>query len=333
MRSILTRAARRAAVAIDYRCIPRNVSTKDLLNEAVPIPDSVREFTDGKYRIININEEEAVRLDDIVLGKDYSSKKSKDQGSRRILTDETQLKDEELFTGGEANANRIKGFLEMNPFVCHGCGSPFQSKTAEAPGFLPKEKMTTHQARAEVIRKEQETIKLLQQAGHQVGSSAAKQLLESAKISKEIISGLNRFSAGGETYEFDSGTKNLAGESSNNALDARSAKEQYKKEMEEEGIIAKCQRCFRLQEYGQIEESLRAGWSKNELLSPAHFQTVLKTISESNAVVLCLVDVFDLQGSILANLRDIAGDNPIVIAANKFDLLPKDVFKQRVHGL
>ena len=36
-----------------------------------------------------------------------------------------------------------------------------------------------------------------------------------------------------------------------------------------------------------------------------------------NAVVLCIVDVFDLKGSLLANLRQIAGPNPIVIAANK----------------
>jgi ribosome biogenesis GTPase A len=35
--------------------------------------------------------------------------------------------------------------------------------------------------------------------------------------------------------------------------------------------------------------------------------------------------VFDLKGSLLKNLKQIAGTNPIVIAANKVDLLPKDV--------
>ena len=47
-------------------------------------------------------------------------------------------------------------------------------------------------------------------------------------------------------------------------------------------------------------------------------------------MILCLVDLFDLEGSILKNLRSIAGRNPIVIAANKVDLLPKDVSHARL---
>lgn len=45
---------------------------------------------------------------------------------------------------------------------------------------------------------------------------------------------------------------------------------------------------------------------------------------------MCLVDVFDLQGSLLSNLKDIAGENPIVIAANKIDLIPTDASKNRI---
>jgi ribosome biogenesis GTPase A len=91
-----------------------------------------------------------------------------------------------------------------------------------------------------------------------------------------------------------------------------------------------CQRCFRLQQYGQVEEALRPGWSDNELLSPERFETVLGAIKKTTSVVLCLVDVFDLQGSLLPNLRAIAGPNPIVIAANKIDLLPSDVSLPRI---
>ena len=29
---------------------------------------------------------------------------------------------------------KVKGFLEINPVVCSGCGAPFQSKTIDAPG-------------------------------------------------------------------------------------------------------------------------------------------------------------------------------------------------------
>ncbi len=49
-------------------------------------------------------------------------------------------------------------------------------------------------------------------------------------------------------------------------------------------------------------------------------------------MVLCIVDIFDLRGSILTNLRNIVGTNPIVIAANKIDLLPVDVSLLRVQS-
>ena len=94
--------------------------------------------------------------------------------------------------------------------------------------------------------------------------------------------------------------------------------------------ICICQRCFKLQQYGSVEESLRPGWSDHELLTPERFETLLECIRETETVVLCIVDVFDLKGSLLPNLKQIAGTNPIVIAANKVDLLPKDVSSARL---
>eukprot|EP01042_Synura_sphagnicola_P001100 gene1100-1238_t len=99
---------------------------------------------------------------------------------------------------------------------------------------------------------------------------------------------------------------------------------------EKEGVCI-CQRCYRLQQYGQVEQSLRPGWSSHELLTPERFETLLGSIRDNQAVVLCLVDIFDLQGSLLKNLRTIAGKNPVVIAANKVDLLPKDVSLTRLN--
>jgi len=94
--------------------------------------------------------------------------------------------------------------------------------------------------------------------------------------------------------------------------------------------ICICQRCFRLQKYGQVEEVLRPGWSEHELLTPERFEKLLSSIKDTEAVVLCIVDIFDLKGSLLRNLKQIAGKNPIVIAANKVDLLPKDVSNVRL---
>ena len=96
--------------------------------------------------------------------------------------------------------------------------------------------------------------------------------------------------------------------------------------------ICICQRCFRLEQYGQVEESLRPGWSEHELITPERFEKLLTVIRESKGVVLCFVDVFDLEGSILTNLRQIAGQNPVVIAANKVDLLPKDASLSRLRS-
>jgi ribosome biogenesis GTPase A len=96
--------------------------------------------------------------------------------------------------------------------------------------------------------------------------------------------------------------------------------------------VCTCQRCFRLEQYGQVEEALRPGWSEHELLTPTRFEELLSVIKDSRGVVLCLVDVFDLSGSIVRNLKHIAGDNPIVIAANKADLLPTDTSLPRVRA-
>ena len=38
----------------------------------------------------------------------------------------------------------VKGFLEINPNVCFGCGSDFQSKDENKPGYLTSLKMKRH---------------------------------------------------------------------------------------------------------------------------------------------------------------------------------------------
>ena len=137
--------------------------------------------------------------------------------------------------------------------------------------------------------------------------------------------------------------KNKNGRSISGYLDETGEASHFKKEGEDEVMtqgefeksimdesICICQRCYKLQQYGTVEESLRPGWSDHELLTPERFESLLGCIRETQAVVLCIVDVFDLKGSLLANLKQIAGTNPIVIAANKVDLLPKDVSSIRL---
>ena len=251
---------------------------------------------------------------------------------------------------------RIRGFLELNPYICSGCGTNFQSKAPGDPGFLPPEKLQEHRQNAVRIREQQEAVKILQMAGLEIGSSAADELLREAKVSEDTIRGVKAL---GGVDEDDMDTRepqkpspmamstdeNFDGFPEVDADFLFRRKEHYARlqqdkslakkktsDMVEPSTVCICQRCFRLQQYGQVEESLRPGWSKNELLTPERFETLLSTIKETEAVVLCIVDLFDLQGSLLANLKDIAGKNPIVVAANKADLLPRDASLDRITG-
>lgn len=249
---------------------------------------------------------------------------------------------------------RIRGFLELNPYICSGCGTNFQSKSAGDPGYLPPDKLQEHRQNALRIREQQEAVKILQMAGLEIGSTAADEVLRAAKVSEDTIRGVNAL-GGVEDSPPDNESSDVKNspineDTSFDALTVVDAdyhlrrKEHYARLQDKSSVkkrvvdsaeppsVCICQRCFRLQQYGQVEESLRPGWSENELLTPERFEGLLTSIKETEAVVLCIVDLFDLQGSLLTNLKEIAGKNPIVIAANKADLLPKDASLDRITG-
>lgn len=422
-------------------------------------------------------------------------------------------------------AAMVKGFLEMNPYVCSGCGAPFQKKSPDTPGYLPADKLAAHRANAGRIKDKQEAIRILEMAGIEIDSEEAADILRDADVSEDVISGVRALGQAGmegnlyahdndfddeDDLLFEDGQAGLLDDLSNedrgtgswgavgkalmhkerirelsgeaekeegaavisdnddddydaldgleidledllisldgaeadgkeksvsqalmtefakaasssaplddddeddilegfiaeedeeeeelsvkerylrdglliNDIDAEAnpasgqnnAWREYSKALEsgitsmdtadsdvdvdyedfgaesalaamsgrvgqEKDVIMSnpideavcvCQRCYRLQTYGQVEQQLRPGWSDHDLLTPEHFQNLLSSVRETDAVVLCLVDLFDLEGSILKNLKHIAGPNPIVIAANKADLLPKDVSEARL---
>lgn len=337
---------------------------------------------------------------ELYLESDQRKRKPLQRDSR---TNSKSLKHnvEDYMKGADESKKRITGYLELNPFVCSGCGSNFQSKTPDAPGFLPPDKFKEHRANAELIRKKQEAIRTLQMADLEFNSPAAEELLRAGEIEESIIASIKRMgdslqasskyaeghnsveqqlsleqsssaeaflindlNSSDDTNSFDLAANAildratiasmLSGRSRNNLAfkdskiapvrDAQSKLKPFHtqtdidpdgqpiesvvKEFEEEVCI--CQRCYRLQQYGQVEQNLRPGWSKHEFLTPERFEHLLSSIKTNEAVVLCLVDIFDLQGSIVRNLRQIAGDNPVLIGVNKVDLLPKDISKVRI---
>ncbi len=399
----------------------------------------------------------------------------------------------------ERETEHVRGFLEINPFVCTGCGAPFQAKAEGEPGFLTKEMMREHRTVAFNIKDRQDAIRTVEATGLALDSQAAEELLEAAGCSAELIKSVRAMGRkkewhtkekddkdtflGAEVEEAPASTAAIGAEASavqtkysfieedpyetetleasamamtaadvdtssdvpagadaaalaaaleaeewsdddelefdemadDSDLDSPVAGsfqqrmsvdtntgaaytddgadsalqmfeemhsvgadnylyKQYPEREKKEGKVKYinnkkhkaqqlavllggeeggagggtdelsgkeameaaaahlkvCQRCFRLHQYGHVDNTLRPGFSSHELLTAEHFTKLLGVIRETSGVVLCLVDIFDLEGSILKDLKHIAGKNPVMIAANKVDLIPKNVSNVRL---
>jgi hypothetical protein len=125
-------------------------------------------------------------------GSDKSKASAKGKGKK---SKEKALKDI-VASGDTRAAAAVKGFLEMNPYICSGCGTTFQSRTSDAPGFLPPEKLQEHRKKSLLIREKQEAIRILELAGMEVDSPAAEELLRDANVSAEVIAGVRALGRG-----------------------------------------------------------------------------------------------------------------------------------------
>lgn len=82
-----------------------------------------------------------------------------------------------------------------------------------------------------------------------------------------------------------------------------------------------CQRCFKLAHYGFISAENRELKSSLEHFADLRAQDVL---------IVYVVDIFDYLGSEIPNLSSIIGQNELILVANKVDILPKSVKKQKL---
>ena len=82
-----------------------------------------------------------------------------------------------------------------------------------------------------------------------------------------------------------------------------------------------CQRCFRLRHYNQLE---KVDSSDDEFLA------MLNSIGEEDALVVNVVDIFDMYGSMIPGLHRFVGNNPVLLVGNKVDVLPRSVKKARI---
>lgn len=89
--------------------------------------------------------------------------------------------------------------------------------------------------------------------------------------------------------------------------------------LEKETVI--CQRCFRLKNYNEIQPVS---------LTDDDFLRILNGLGQQQGLIVKIVDIFDFNGSWLPGLHRFVGNNPVLLVANKVDLLPKSVKANKV---
>lgn len=93
-----------------------------------------------------------------------------------------------------------------------------------------------------------------------------------------------------------------------------------KKSLESDQLL--CKRCFRLRHYNEIQPVE---------LTDDDFARILHQISSTKSLIVYVVDVFDISGSLIDGLpRFVGKSNPILVVANKVDLLPKSLKANRL---
>ncbi|WP_067727349.1 ribosome biogenesis GTPase YqeH [Oceanobacillus damuensis] len=89
--------------------------------------------------------------------------------------------------------------------------------------------------------------------------------------------------------------------------------------LEKENIL--CKRCFRLKHYNEIQDVS---------ITDDDFLQMVSTIRDANGLVVHVIDIFDVNGSLIKSLPRITGDNPILLVGNKLDLLPKSANRNKL---
>jgi ribosome biogenesis GTPase YqeH len=100
----------------------------------------------------------------------------------------------------------------------------------------------------------------------------------------------------------------------------KTALEKYLNSDDEEAELL-CNRCFRLRNYNEIQPVE---------LNSDHFTKLLNSIGSKNALVVYVVDLFDVTGSLISGLSLSIGKNPVLMVGNKLDILPKSVKENKI---
>jgi hypothetical protein len=227
---------------------------------------------------------------------DFATNLSRDELKKLGFREEENTFDDDEYSRKE----QFK--LVTDAMACSACGADFQCSNEKRPGFLPPDKFSTQVKLGKI--EEMQRLQEKADTNDWTAEDEIEWLLQtSGKEDAETTE---------DTIDIDA----MAEE-----MDLDLVKLAQKK------VI--CKRCHGLQNFGTVDESLRPGWTKEPLISQEKFLELLRPIREKPAVIIALVDLFDFSGSVLPELDNIAGDNPVILAANKADLLPSKMGKVR----
>lgn len=82
-----------------------------------------------------------------------------------------------------------------------------------------------------------------------------------------------------------------------------------------------CQRCFQLKHYHKIQSSNKQA---------DDFLSILHTISEKDALIVYIIDLFDFNGSLIQGFPRFFSHHDVLVIANKRDILPKSFNHNRL---
>lgn len=203
--------------------------------------------------------------------------------------------------GNDETPRREQFVLITDARKCSACGSNFQTSNELKPGYLPPQKFQVQMKLAKI----EDAQKLQAKADSDEWSpeDEVEWLLQS----------------GGNLNGVEDGTMDINQMAQDLGVDLI--------ELTKKKVI--CKRCHGLQNFGEAPEMLRPGWTNEPSLSQEKFRNLLLPLRTKPAVIVALVDLFDFSGSILPELDAIAGDNPVIVAANKADLLPSKMGQTR----
>ncbi|AIO19508.1 GTPase Der [Candidatus Izimaplasma bacterium HR1] len=89
-----------------------------------------------------------------------------------------------------------------------------------------------------------------------------------------------------------------------------------KSKLTEESEDIVCRRCFRLKNYNEIIPTE---------ITEEDFYHIISEIGNSNSLVVKIIDIFDIEGSMIPQIAKLTNNNDLIIIANKTDLLPKSI--------